>query len=53
MKLYHHPAFAAPIGDHVMPMRKFALVAEQVRKIPGLAIVPPPPVDESAIALRQ
>ncbi len=47
MKLYHHPAFAAPIGDHVMPMRKFALVAEQVRKIPGLAIVPPPPVAES------
>jgi len=25
---YHHPGFAAPIGDHVMPMRKFQLVAD-------------------------
>jgi acetoin utilization deacetylase AcuC-like enzyme len=24
---FHHPDFAAPIGDHVMPMRKFQLVA--------------------------
>ena len=25
---YHHPDFAAPIGNHVMPMRKFQLVAD-------------------------
>ena len=25
---YHHPGFAAPIGKHVMPMRKFQLVAD-------------------------
>ena len=28
---YHHPGFAAPIGDHVMPMRKFQLVADGAR----------------------
>lgn len=26
--LFHHADFAAPIGDHIMPMRKFAMVAE-------------------------
>src|SRR6266702_221552 len=28
---FYHPAFAAPIGDHIMPMRKFALVAEGLK----------------------
>ncbi len=32
LRLYHDPGFAAPIGDHVMPMRKFALVAEELSK---------------------
>jgi acetoin utilization deacetylase AcuC-like enzyme len=27
---FHHPGFAAPIGEHVMPMRKFQLVADAV-----------------------
>lgn len=30
--VFYHPGFAAPIGDtHIMPMRKFALVAERLR----------------------
>ncbi len=47
LKLYHNPGFAAPIGEHVMPMRKFALVAEQLRQIPGIEMASPAPVSES------
>src|SRR5436190_888042 len=25
---FYHPDFAAPIGDHIMPIRKFGLVAD-------------------------
>src|SRR5438876_522105 len=28
---FYHPAFAVPIGNHIMPMRKFALVAEGLK----------------------
>ncbi len=34
---YHHPGFAAPIGDHVMPMRKFQLVADALAGRAGRA----------------
>ena len=44
MKLYHHAGFAAPIGRHVMPMSKFALVAESLQGTPGLEILEPGPV---------
>ncbi len=44
---FHHPGFAAPIGDHLMPMRKFALVAAEVAKIPGVKIAEPLPVSEA------
>lgn len=44
MKLYHHPGFAAPIGQHVMPMKKFALVADALRGSPGIEILEPAPV---------
>ena len=47
MKIYHHPGFAAPIGEHIMPMRKFALVADRLREFPDIKIVPPPSVAES------
>jgi acetoin utilization deacetylase AcuC-like enzyme len=43
---YHHPGFAAPIGDHIMPMRKFALVADAVRAMPDVTTIAPPPVTE-------
>jgi len=48
---YYHPDFAAPIGDHVMPMRKFELVAEGVAKMTGVKILAPLPIDE-ALLLR-
>ena len=38
---YHHAGFAAPLGDHVMPMRKFQLVADAVGAA-GLAQVEAP-----------
>jgi len=44
LSLYHDPGFAAPIGDHIMPMRKFALVADALRHRPGLEILAPAPV---------
>ncbi|HEY5704837.1 MAG TPA: histone deacetylase [Terrimicrobiaceae bacterium] len=47
LRLYHDPGFAAPIGDHVMPMRKFALVAEELRRKPGFEICSPPAISES------
>ena len=44
---YHHPGFAAPIGEHIMPMRKFALVAAEVAKMPGVTIAEPQPASEA------
>jgi acetoin utilization deacetylase AcuC-like enzyme len=38
---FYHPEFAAPVGQHVMPMRKFALVAEGVKSIPGVQLAEP------------
>jgi len=38
---YHHPGFAADIGTHVMPMRKFALVAEAVAAWPDVRVEAP------------
>jgi len=41
---YHHPDFAVPIGDHVMPMRKFQLVANGLAGRPGVRVEAPAPV---------
>jgi acetoin utilization deacetylase AcuC-like enzyme len=43
---YHHPGFAAPIGAHVMPMRKFQLVADGLAGNPFVRIEAPSPVSE-------
>jgi acetoin utilization deacetylase AcuC-like enzyme len=40
---YHHPGFAAPIGDHVMPMRKFQLVADALAGRSGVRVEAPAP----------
>jgi acetoin utilization deacetylase AcuC-like enzyme len=46
MKFFYDPGFAAPIGDHIMPMRKFALVAGEVRAwLPQIIIEKPEPLD--------
>jgi acetoin utilization deacetylase AcuC-like enzyme len=45
---YHHAGFAAPIGEaHLMPMRKFAMVADAVRQLPGIVMREPAPLDPS------
>ena len=41
---YHDPGFAAPIGDHVMPMRKFQLVADAIAHRDGVRVEAPAPV---------
>jgi acetoin utilization deacetylase AcuC-like enzyme len=43
--VFHHPGFAAPIGEnHMMPMRKFALVAAQLRGRPAAQFHEPEPI---------
>ena len=46
LTVYYHPGYAAPIGDHPMPIRKFALVADGLRDAPDLRLAAPPPVTE-------
>ncbi|HXK22447.1 MAG TPA: histone deacetylase [Myxococcota bacterium] len=46
---YHHPGFAAPIGDHVMPMRKFQLVADALATRDWVRIEAPAPISEEAL----
>jgi acetoin utilization deacetylase AcuC-like enzyme len=51
MKIFHHPGFAAPLGDHIMPISKFALVAERIREVlPEVEIAAPDPVSEPDLA---
>lgn len=45
LTLFHDPGFAAPLGNHIMPIRKFGLVAEELRNVEGIEIVAPPPVE--------
>ncbi len=45
LTLFYDPGFAAPLGNHIMPIRKFGLVAEELRGVEGIAILPPPPVE--------
>ena len=48
---YHHAGFAAPLGDHVMPMWKFQLVADAVRAAALARVEEPAPLDEAALRL--
>jgi acetoin utilization deacetylase AcuC-like enzyme len=46
--VYYHPGFAAPIGaGHMMPIRKFALVAEALRGDPAAEFIEPAAVTEA------
>ena len=47
LTVFYHPGYAAPIGNHIMPIQKFALVADAVRELPGARLVEPVPVSES------
>lgn len=41
---FYHPGYAAPIGRHVMPIRKFGLVAAGLREVGDVQLVEPAPV---------
>jgi acetoin utilization deacetylase AcuC-like enzyme len=44
---YYHPGYAAPIGAHIMPIDKFALVADGLRGDARVPIEPPAPLIEA------
>jgi acetoin utilization deacetylase AcuC-like enzyme len=44
--VFHHPGYAAPIGGHVMPMRKFVLVAEALGSFSGIRVCRNDPIPE-------
>jgi acetoin utilization deacetylase AcuC-like enzyme len=46
---FHHPGFAAPIGDHVMPMRKFQAVADGLAGREGVRVETPAALDPAAL----
>ncbi|MGB8170602.1 MAG: histone deacetylase [Chthoniobacteraceae bacterium] len=46
MKAYYHPGYAAPIGDHPMPIRKFGLVADGLSNAADVQLAEPAPVTE-------
>ncbi len=49
--VFYHPGFAAPIGEkHVMPMRKFALVADRLRADPRAEFHESAPISEANLA---
>lgn len=48
---FYHPGFAAPIGEHIMPMRKLALVAKGAQGMRGVRLVEPAPVTEDQLRL--
>jgi acetoin utilization deacetylase AcuC-like enzyme len=44
---FFHPGYAAPIGDHIMPIRKFGLVAEGLRGAADIRLVEPEAVSDA------
>jgi len=46
LKAYFHPGYAAPIGQHIMPIRKFGLVAESLRGAGDIELVEPSPISD-------
>lgn len=46
IRTFYHPGYAAPIGDHIMPIRKFGMVAEKLQDLAGVRLEEPDPVTE-------
>jgi acetoin utilization deacetylase AcuC-like enzyme len=44
LKVFYSDGYAAPIGDHVRPIRKFGLVAHAVRPLPWVEMLEPRPL---------
>ncbi len=47
LRIFHDPGFEAPIGEHIMPIRKFRLVADALRNDPRIEIAAPAPIDDA------
>ena len=43
---FFHPGYAAPLGDHVMPIAKFGLVADGLRESQDVRLREPSPITE-------
>jgi acetoin utilization deacetylase AcuC-like enzyme len=43
---FYHPGYAAPIGQHIMPIQKFSRVADGLRDASDIKLVRPEPVTE-------
>lgn len=51
IEAFYHPGYAAPLGDHVMPIRKFGLVAEALQSEASVVLREPSPVTEADLLL--
>lgn len=47
LSTFFHPGYAAPIGQHIMPIRKFGLVADGLYDSGDIKLVRPEPVTET------
>ena len=47
LTVFFHPGYAAPIGEHIMPIRKFGLVADGLSDAKDIRLVEPPPLAEA------
>ena len=54
IRTFFSDGFAAEIGEHVMPMRKFALVKDRIleRGLPAHIVEPPPATDEELLRVH-
>jgi acetoin utilization deacetylase AcuC-like enzyme len=48
---FYHPDFVVSLGDHIMPIQKFSLVAKEIMPWQGTQITPPAPVTEENLLL--
>jgi acetoin utilization deacetylase AcuC-like enzyme len=47
---FFHPGYAAPIEQHIMPIRKFGLVADGLRDAPGIKLQRPAPISDADLS---
>lgn len=48
---WHDAGFETPLGKHIMPIRKFALVADEIRKKNLAQVISPEPVTEEMLLM--
>jgi len=47
LHVFYHPGYNAPIGEHIMPIHKFGLIAEHLKAFPWVKQNEPAPVAEA------